>query len=295
MTKKSALEGEVARTKQNNDNLLSKVKEMQESREVMMGKLERLESMSPTGAGAMPVPRPRTSGREQEMQRLQEENASLMAARDQLRLDRDKALQDKAAVNNMFQESNKKSQNLTGENMDLRREIEKLQTEIQRREEELEDEKRRKVEVERNVGAEASQALERTLEESEALQGELRGIRKEKSGLVARVATLERLKKEVEEERDQLKDTKEHLRSQNQKNRTLIAQLEERVAAGVPESADLKSYSSIKNIAAKRLNDALGKIRELETVSFEGGGGGAGEYFVRQGKLVTVWRVENWK
>lgn len=269
MTKKSALEGEVARTKQNNDSLLSKVKEMQQSRDVMMQKLERLESMSPTGAGAVPVAKPRFSGREQEIQRLQEENASLVAERNQLKVDRDRALQGKATVDNMFQESNKKSQNLTGENMDLRREIEKLKVEVQRREEELEDVKRRKGEAERSAGAEISQALERASEESEALRGELRGIRKERSGLVARVATLERQNKEVEEERDQLKETKDHLRSQNRKNKDLISQLEARVAQGVSaaESGDLKTYTSIKSTAAKRLNDALGTIRELERVS----------------------------
>lgn len=253
----------MGRTKLSNDQLLSKVKEMQESREIMMQKLERLESMSPTSAVPMAKPRSMSGGRmEQEMLRLQEENASLLAERDQLRVDRDRAHQGKITVDTMFQESNRKSQNLTEENLNLRHDIKRLEADLQRREEELEVQKRRKEEA----------------EESEVLRGELRSLGKEKGDLVARVTRLERLNREVGEERDQLKQAKDHLRGLNQKNRGVIAELEERVAAGpTAESAELKSYTFMKSSAAKRLNDALGKIRELEGVSvWEWGLGGGG-------------------
>lgn len=283
MKKKSALEGEVTRTKQNNDNLkqsndnlLTKMKDLQESREVMIQKLERLESMSPTGP--MPVPKPRTGsssavekgrlehevGRlEHEVQRIQRENTSLQSEKEQLS-------RDKHGVDTMFQDSNRKSQNLQEGMVSLQGELSKLQQVLDQERDKVQQLEAEKSVEERNVKAEVSHMLERSSEDNKGLRLELeelrmklRGVDKEKRSLSSQLERMDKTNRESMEELETLQQAKEELRRQVRQYKTQITQQETPVA----ESAELKSYTSIKNLSAKRLNDALGKIKELETVS----------------------------
>lgn len=280
MKKKSALEGEVTRTKQNNDHLLNKMKDLQESREVMIQKLERLESMSPT-SGSMPVPKPRTGNAsaaekerleqevdrlEQEVQRMQSENTGLQSEKNQLS-------REKQGVDTMFQDSNRKSQNLKEDIVSLQRELSKLQLVLDQERDkvhQLEAEKSVEVESERNVKAEVNHMLERSTEESkrmraelERLRVELRSVNKENRSMSSQLTRMDVTNRQSMEELETLQQAREELRRQVRQYKSQMAQQEMPVA----ESAELKSYTSMKNLSAKRLNDALGKIRELEVVS----------------------------
>ena len=251
--KKEALEGEVKRLKQRNDELLSKMKDQQQSKEVMMQKLERLESMSPTSSVASMVSPQRSGGSDQEIQQLRDE-------RDQLRVERDKANQDKRSVDAMFQESNRKSQNLTEQNLSLQSEIDRLRQDMSeqtRKVEQLEEEQSVKDESER-------EALERALEDCESLRQEMLGVNREKGSLASRVAKLERQCREKEEELEQLQHTKDQLRHLSVKYEEAKIDLETQQGNPSAESAEPKS---MKNAMARRLNNALGENKELKMVS----------------------------
>lgn len=255
--RKNALEGEVARAKERNDQLLSKTKEMQQSREVMIQKLERLESMSPVSSAPSLALRTTSDGDERE--RLQEEVTSLRA-------ERDRANRDKLAVDEMFQGSNRKSQNLTEELFALQSEVSQLKGQLSEQEENAKE-----MTVQRSLQTEASQDVQRMREECDRLRGEARNMVAEKKSLDMRVSGLARERDASMEEVRLLQQSREEVRKMNRKYESDISLLEEKLSMGnsAEYTASLHSMklSSISSTLPKKLNDAKGRIKDLEAVS----------------------------
>ncbi len=266
---RSNLEGEVGRLKQRNDDLLSKVKELQQNKELMMEKLQRVEGgMSPIGTLTPPTPKPRLGEKERlerELQRLQEEVSNAEEEREQFRAQKDSAIQDKLAIDNMFQQSNQKSQELTARNIALEGEIQQLKQQL----EELGAAEGARAEKEWLRGECERLRTERD-GECEALRGEARGMRMEKEELASQLSKMKKLKEAVEEDMEKMKRSREEAREQSRRYQSELRGVEEKLTSSIDpsESRPLASLSRGTSAAtAKKLNDALGKIRHLEGVS----------------------------
>ena len=258
--------------KSNNDLLLSKVKELEQSREVMIHKLESLPTTSTTPSPAStpglastpgPTPKPRTllsterERLEQEIQRLQQENR-------QLEINRDKANSDKGTVDTMFQEASKKSQHLTEEKIRLERELSHLTEQLAELQRTLQQ-----FEQERSVHIEEKMSSENLKKETDSLRGKVRDLSHDNNVLTLKITKLE---KEKQADQEHLKCMQQNRDEARKEYERIIVEHEREIAEHNVEMASEKHMTSIKAsglgaAAAKRLNDAMGKIKDLESVS----------------------------
>ena len=248
--------------KERNDQLLRKMKEMQQTKEVMVQKLERLESMSPVSI----TPTSGASSDVAERERLDQEMRRLQTEVDSLRAERDRANRDKLAVDEMFQGSNRKSQNLSEAVVTLEGEVGQLKHQLAEEQRRVEEVLAQKQDLERrsSMQVQDSQSVQRLREDCDTLRGELRSVVSEKEELELKVSGLTRERDASMEEAKQLEERREEVRRKNQKYESEIADLEEKLQG---MSLDHTSMMSMKGILPKKLNDAMGRIKELQTVS----------------------------
>lgn len=266
--RKSALEGEVTRGKELNNQLLAKIKEMQQSKDVMMQKLERLESMPPTPSST--PTHPSISSGTSEQDHLEQEMRRLRDEVDSLRAERDKANRDKLAVDEMFQGSNRKSQNLTEEVFNLQGEVSQLKQQLeeeQRKVQEMEGH-RHEFEMHRGVQEEAAQSVQQLRQECDGLRAEVSRVDREKGELDRRVTSLLRERDYNLEEVKRLQESRDEVRKAKRQLEVTKADMEEKLMfGGSGDHAEALTSMKKHSTMPKRLNDAMGKIKQLEAVS----------------------------
>ena len=241
----------MARMRCSNDELLTKVRELQTARDSAIKKVEEMHSFyQPSG----PTPKPRGGEKErseQQIRQLQTENM-------QLSQERDRAVKDKNTVDSLFQESTRKSQHLSEQIVELEGQERVLRAQL--------EENQRKLERERSNYFEE----EKLRKECESLRSSVQELKGEKTGIVSQVTRLEKLNQALQTELQELDKSKGEIRSQCTRYRNEIAELEEKLNIGASVSMDSpdKSLTSKKMPPlAKRLNDAIGRIKQLEAVS----------------------------
>lgn len=258
------LDEQVASEKRTNEQLLGKVRELEEAKTAMRSKLQSYTSggggSEPRTEQARPTPTPRTN-LQPAVHALQADIERLAAENKQLQERLDVTTRMRTTAEEQFQQSSQKAQGFAQEKYQLEQQIAAKTSQLsekQRAYQSLEQEFER-VRKEKNQMMSSSRGEEgRQRERIDALQ-------REKEELRSQVAHLEMVHSQSSTAASALE--REKLNYQGK-----IARLEEQLRQSQLESPgaaahEMTSMKSKTAPLAKRLNDALGRIRELETVS----------------------------
>ena len=257
----SKLDEQVASEKRINEQLRGKVFELEEAKSAMRSKLQSYAGSEPHMEQARPTPAPRTN-LQPTVHALQADKERLEAEKKDLQEQLDRIARLRTTAEEQFQQSSQKAQSIMQEQYQLQRQLESKNSQLseqQRAYHSLEQEFER-VRREKDQMMTSSRGEEgRQRERIEVLQGE-------KEELRSKVAHLEMV-------HAQSASTTSALEREKLKDRGTIARLEEQLRQmqlESPATPEMTSMVKSKQPAlAKRLNDALGRIRELETVSMK--------------------------
>jgi DNA repair exonuclease SbcCD ATPase subunit len=257
------LNDQVAAEKRMNEQLQGKVAELQEAKSAMRSKLQSYtgsEPPSPRGEQSRPTPTPRTN-LQPAMHALQADKERLEEENKQLRERLDAATRVRTTVEEQFQQSSQKAQSFAQEKYQLERQIEAKESQLSEQKQAYQS---------------LEQEFERVRREKDHMMTSSRG---EEGKQRERIELLQREKEELrsqmahlEMEHAQKSTAKSALEREKLEHQGKIARLEEQLRQMQLESpgASVHEMTSMKTKTAplaKRLNDALGRIRELETVS----------------------------
>ena len=256
------LDEQVASEKRLNEQLHGKIAELQEAKSAMRSKLQSYAGSEPRAEPARPTPAPRTN-LQPAVHALQADNERLEAEKKDLQEQLDRISRLRTTIEEQFQQSSQKAQGIVQEKYQLQRQLETKNSQIseqQRAYQSLEQEFER-------VRREKDQMLASNRGEEGRHRERIEVLQREKEELRSKVAHLEMVHAQSTTATSALE--KEKLTYQG-----TIARLEEQLrqmhlepsvtTAASPEMTSMKSKTAP---LAKRLNDALGRIRELETVS----------------------------
>lgn len=251
------LDGELASQRRLNEQLNGKVHELDEAKTALRSKLQ-----SYTGSHehqpSRPTPAPRTS-LQPTVIALQTDKERLEAEKRELQDRLDVALRNRTTVEEQFTHSSQKAQTILQEKYLLEKQLKGKDSQLseqQRAYKNLEEE------VER-LRRDNSQLLSSSRGEEDRLRERVAVLQREREDLRGKIANLEKAN-------DLKSQTTSSLERQDLEYRSKIARLEEQLKQMQLESPVTSVSESVKTRQqplAKRLNDALGRIRELETVS----------------------------
>lgn len=258
----SKLNDEVVAEKRMNEQLHGKIAELQEAKSAMRSKLQSYTSGGESShvEQARPTPAPRTN-LQPAVHALQADKERLEAEIKQLQERFDVTARMRATAEEQFQQSSQKAQSFAQDKYQLERQIEAKNSKIseqQRAYQSLEQEFER-------VRREKEQMMSSSRGEEGRQRERVEMLQREREELRSKVAHLEMV--HAQSVSATLTLDKEKLRYQG-----TIARLEEQLRQMQLESQSTPTHemTSMKTKTAplaKRLNDALGRIRELETVS----------------------------
>lgn len=256
------LDEQVASEKRLNEQLRAKVFELEEAKSAMRSKLQSYTGSEPRVEPARPTPAPRTN-LQPAINVLQAEKERLEAEKKDLQDQLDRMTRLRTTAEEQFQQSSQKAQGIVQEKYQLQRQLETKNSQIseqQRAYQSLEQQFER-------VRREKDQMMASTRGEEGRQRERMEALQREKEELRGRVAHLEMVYSQSTMATSTLE--KEKLKDQGK-----IARLEEQLRqmhlespVAMAASPDMTSMRSKTAPLAKRLNDALGRIRELETVS----------------------------
>ncbi|XP_064395087.1 myosin-11-like isoform X2 [Halichondria panicea] len=215
---------------------------------------ERIHQLEKTSSNQPPVPKPRTLIQPQQSEVVESLQAQLAALREKIEKERENRLtveRSLARKTSEYQELVLKYNNEKSENTSLK------QAHVQRSSDDVD-----------TLATELAQlrASETTAVQSLRHKDSLmQGLLAEKSDLQAKVATLEKQKiDELASVRKEKRDEIATLRSVRDESAGKIASLEERLRLATATPSGSKGSVS-SSAMARRLNDALGKVKELQT------------------------------
>lgn len=248
----------MANLKSSNDQLLNKNKKLEQTRDILIQKLESSSPSLPLLASVAPTPKPRTSISDRD--RLERVIEQLRGENSQLQEDREKVGKQRSTVDVMFQDAQRKSQSLLEEKVQLEVAMSSLreQVSISQRRAEL-------VELERTDWEEE---IKRLRKEADTLKMKESTMDGEKRSLRQQMCDLEWQAREAREEQKELRRSREEAWQKVKKYHTEKAELEGKMLSYGNVGESLTETKSLKPgmTVAHRLNDALGKIRDLEMV-----------------------------
>ena len=249
----------MASEKRINEQLHGKVHELQEAKATMRSKLQSYSGSEPRIEPARPTPAPRTN-LQPVMNALQADKEKVEAEKKDLQEQLERAMRMRTTAEEQFQQSSQKAQSIMQEQYELQRQLETKSSQLseqQRAYQNLEQEMER-------LKREKGEVLASSRGEEGRWREKIEVAHREKEELRSKVADLEML-------HSQSASTTSMLERQKLEYQGKIARLEEllrqmQLESPVTAAPDM-SLKSSKPALAKRLNDALGRIRELETVS----------------------------
>lgn len=257
------LDQQVASEKRVNEQLHGKVHELEEAKASMRSKLQSYTSNEGRVESSRPTPAPRTN-LQPAVQALQADKEQLESENRELKERLDQATRMRTTAEQQFQQSSQKAQSIKQEQYQLQRQLETKVTQLaeqQRAYRNLEEE------VER-LKREKGLAMATSRGEEDRLRERIEVMHREREDLRSKLASLEAFHAQSSYATSSLE--REKLEYQG-----TIARLEEQLRQlqlESPVTAAPEMASMTKKMAplAKRLNDALGRIKELETVSSMG-------------------------
>ena len=265
----SKLDEQVAAEKRTNEQLYGKIAELQEAKSAMRSKLQSYTGSEtpPRMEQARPTPTPRTNlqpavhALQADKERLEGEIKRLEAEMKLLQERLDTTAKMRTTAEEQFQQSSQKAQGFAQDKYQLERQIEAKNNQLseqQRAYQSLEQEFER-------VRREKDQMMSSSRGEEGRQRDRIELLQREKEELRSQVAHLEVV-------HAQSSMATSVLEREKLEHRGKIARLEEQLRQMQLESPgaaahEMTSMKSKTAPLAKRLNDALGRIRELETVS----------------------------
>ena len=258
----SKLDDQVAAEKRTNEQLHGKIAELQEAKSAMRSKLQSYTGSEtpPRVEQARPTPTPRTN-LQPAMHILQADKERLEAEVKQLQERLDTMTRMRTTAEEQFQQSSQKAQGFAQDKYQLQRQIEAKNNQISERQrayQSLEQQFER-------VRREKDQMMTSSRGEEGRQRERIELLQREKEELRSQVAHLEMVHSQSSMATSALEREKLEYRGK-------IARLEEQLRQMQLESPgaaahEMTSMRTKTAPLAKRLNDALGRIRELETVS----------------------------
>ena len=235
----SKMDSEMASERRMNEQLRGKIHELEEAKKDMRNKLQSYSGTQPReDQPPRPTPAPRTN--------IHSSTAALQADKERLEKEVEVAMKNRNTVEEQFQQSTRKCHSLAQEKFQLEKQLE-------------DKDKVHQQEIER-LRRESSQKMTSARGEEDRLRTRVSQLQKEKEELRDRVADMEKISAQKGDAAS----------SQELTYQSRIARLEEQLRQlqlEPPATAPMESLKAKQPPIAKRLNDALGKIRELETVS----------------------------
>ena len=242
----SKMDSEMASERRMNEQLRGKIHELEEAKKDMRNKLQSYSGTQPReDQPPRPTPAPRTN--------IHSSTAALQADKERLEKEvrelherLDVATKNRSTVEEQFQQSTRKCHSLAQEKFQLEKQLD-------------DKDKVHQQEIER-LRRESSLKMTSARGEEDRLRTRVSQLQKEKEELRDRVADMEKISAQKGDAAS----------SQELTYQSRIARLEEQLRQlqlEPPATAPMESLKAKQPPIAKRLNDALGKIRELETVS----------------------------
>lgn len=242
-----------------NEQLHGKIAELQEAKSAMRSKLQSYASSEPHVEQARPTPAPRTN-LQPTVHALQADKERLEAEKKELQDQLDRMARLRTTAEEQFQQSSHKAQSIIQEQYQLQRQLENKNSQLseqQRAYQSLEQEFER-------VMREKDQMMSSSRGEEGRQRERIELLQREKEELRSKVAHLEMV-------HAQSTSATSALEREKLEYRGTIARLEEQLkhleSAGSATHEMTSMVKSKQPALAKRLNDALGRIKELETVS----------------------------
>ena len=251
------LEGDLASQRRLNDQLSGKVHELDQAKADMRSKLQSYTS-SQEQQPPRPTPTPRTS-LQPTVNALQAEKERLEAEKKDLQDRLEVAVRSRTTAEEQFTQSSSKAQTILQEKYQLEKQLQLKDSKISEQHRALNS---LQDEVER-LRAQNHEILNSGRGEEDRLRESLTELRREREELRGKVANLEKVNA-------QKSTAASSMERQDLEYRSKIARLEEQLKQmqiEAPATAALESVKTRQAPLAKRLNDALGRIKELETVS----------------------------
>ena len=273
---KGTIEGQLRDEKRRTEDLIRKVKELEESRSTLQGKLQRQSHEQPMKQKP-PTPKPRTN--------LQPATGLSLQVKEQLesekrviqeQVDREKEM--RSTVELQLHRERQKLQEMIQKQNHLEHDVVSVRSELEmkNRQEMIMNEELQTLRVQSSSGSGDKVRVDSLQRSVERKEKHIASLSEERSELQSRIAQLEKLVTEQRQEVSVMREEKqkEVTKAKHDKDRK-ISELEDQLRKLSLKSAEVETATTPvaaprgkpQQALAKRLNDAYGTIKEKEAVS----------------------------